>query len=413
MVRRLIYRLLSGSPARPRSPLRLATKNSKRGKEYASRRLWMKARIWKLAPAILLISITGAFSPVELKSRGRCECCSSLRIKASSETIITVPRFFNGEKTEAEASAYPSPMHRIHIKSILSDEEASHCLAVATAYAAATGSWEQPDQERHQTYSTCDFPVEDCRTLHTYLNEIGFDDRIWDNLSNLYGLAHEDMNYLDFFCAHYQARCDDASSCSMDRLEAHRDGSLLSFTITLSDPGEFEGGGTFFDALRDVEATNVLREGGIVRPLRAGDSVFHSGKLLHGADVVRSGSRTVLVGFIDVVDWRQRSGVLSAACRDWGRMDVAKYRLKRQQSKTKGKTKGWFLKNSRWLPVFQSYIRGFCPAFDSVERRGNEEYQRRKKLEAEDVLLRSILVVKDSDAMLSDNADILEDDFMS
>jgi hypothetical protein len=38
----------------------------------------------------------------------------------------------------------------------------------------------------------------------------------------------------------------------MDRLAFHRDGSLLSFTVLLSPPNEFEGGGTIFDALVDV-----------------------------------------------------------------------------------------------------------------------------------------------------------------
>jgi hypothetical protein len=39
---------------------------------------------------------------------------------------------------------------------------------------------------------------------------------------------------------------------TMDRLAFHRDGSLLSFTVLLSPPNEFEGGGTIFDALVDV-----------------------------------------------------------------------------------------------------------------------------------------------------------------
>jgi hypothetical protein len=343
----------------------------------------------KFVAAVFLLSNTRGFSPFMMPPENDYRDCKC-SIKASSEAIITVPRFYDGDAVEGN---YPSLLHRIHVRSILSDDEAGRCLDLAREYAEASGCWEQPDQDRHATYSTCDFPVQECQTLQIYLSDIGFDDRIWGDLSSLYDLNHEDMTYLDFFCANYQARTNETTSRTMDRLEAHRDGSILSFTITLNNPDEFEGGGTFFDALRDVEETDFLRDGGVVRPLRAGDAVFHSGKLLHGAEVVRSGSRTVLVGFVELADWCQRRGVLSAACRDWGRMDVAKYRLKRQQGKTKGKRKGWFLKNSRWLPrgPGQSYIRGFCLAFSSVERRADEEYQRLKKLQAEDILLRCIL----------------------
>jgi hypothetical protein len=174
----------------------------------------------------------------------------------------------------------------------------------------------------------------------------------------------------------------------------------LSFTITLNDPDEFQGGGTFFDSLRDASPTTatppVLLPGGVVRPLRAGDGVLHSGKLLHGADIVRSGKRIVLVGFVDVPDcWHQRPGLLSAACRDWGRMDVATYRWKRQVKMTNGGTKkGWLLNYARWMPrgAHESFLSGVCPAFASVGRRADTEFQRRKKLEAEDLLLRSILL---------------------
>lgn len=276
------------------------------------------------------------------------------------------------------------------------------CLQIATEYAATTGRWEKPDFSRHTSYATCDFCVEDCRDLETFLQSIDFNTRVWNLMSSLYNVDDEDMSYLDLFCAHYQAKSDETTNpTTMDRLEAHRDGSLLSFTLLLNSPEEFEGGGTFFEALRDVEPTaanhHVLKKGGIIRPQRAGDVVLHSGKILHGADVVTRGQRTVLVGFVDVSEWRQRSGALTAACRDWGRMDVAKRRVERQNSKG---SRGWLLNNQKWLPKANgvttgSVIRNYAPAFRSVERRGNDDFQRLKRLEAEDILLRKILVDRD------------------
>lgn len=292
------------------------------------------------------------------------------------------------------ASTGDYPLHTIHVKTLLSPDETDKCLQIATEYATTTGRWDRPDFTRHASYATCDFCVEDCTPLETYLQSIHFDTRIWELMSSAYDIDCDDMAYLDFFCAHYQAKSEEHSE-TMDRLEAHRDGSLLSFTLLLNSPEEFEGGGTFFEALSDVEPTghDVLQKGGIIRPQRAGDAVLHCGKILHGADVVTRGQRTVLVGFVEVSEWRQRPGALSAACRDWGRMDVAKRRLERQRQKG---SRGWFLNNQKWLPkATSSVIQGYVPAFSSVEYRGNDDFQRQKRLEAEDVLLRTILMDRD------------------
>jgi hypothetical protein len=195
---------------------------------------------------------------------------------ADTDRTFLVPRFFEGE---VDQGSYPSPLHSVHVKRILSSDESKKCLQLACDYADSMGRWERPDFARHATYATCDFAVQDCEILESYLNAIGFNDRIWNHLSALFGVAWEDMSYLDFFCSHYRARTDDRPD-AMDRLEAHRDGSLLSFTVTLTEPDQFEGGGTFFDALRDVvDASSdspILLPGGTVKPTRAGDGVLHS-----------------------------------------------------------------------------------------------------------------------------------------
>lgn len=315
----------------------------------------------------------------------------------TTNVTITVPRFYSGEVPDG---SYPSALHSIHVESILTPEEAARCLTLAKTYAIESGCWNQPDSARHQTYATCDFAIEECETLETYLKKIGFNDRLWNRMSTLYVVEVEDLMYLDFFCANYRAR-DGRHYHTMDRLEAHRDGSLLSFTVLLTPPSQFAGGGTFFDALRDVEPddnqVDVLFPSGVIRPPRVGDCVMHSGKLLHGADVVMSGERTILVGFIDVADCCLRPDVLFKACRDFGRMDVAKKRYKRQQKMTENGGNGWLLNNSRWLPdskrgTGRSHIRGFSPTFLSVATRADPGYQRRMKLEAEDILLRTILL---------------------
>lgn len=311
-----------------------------------------------------------------------------------------------------ENRAYPSVLHNVHVRSLLSDEEVATCLQIATEYAESTGCWSSPDTERHSTYATCDFSIlDECEAMQKYLAEISFDERMWNELSETYGIPQKEMSYLDFFCAHYQTKTSESPNV-MDRLEEHRDGSMLSFTLTLSDPTSFTGGGTFFDALRDLSSEDQLLTDGVVRPLRAGDVVLHSGKALHGAKAITSGSRTVLVGFVDVAPWWERPGVLGSSCRDWGRMDVAAARNKRQLSKCNEKKKGWLLNTKKWVSkgnasVGKSAITGYCPAFPSVEIRASPNFQRQRRLEAEDRLLRGFLLSpQEVQTFDDDNGDI-------
>jgi hypothetical protein len=349
-----------------------------------------------IKPQMLLIALLwlGIFLDVlegfTLKSTIGVALTTSRSATLSSDNVVGTDFTLVLPPVIEDQEDYPSPLHKIHVRTLMSEEEAGKCSTIAHEYAKSTGSWETPDSDRHQSYATCDFPVEDCHALDGFLADIDFDGRLWENLSELYGIEYEDMSYLDLFVAHYQAKDSDESQV-MDRLEAHRDGTLLAFSLLLSSPDEFEGGGTFYDALRDVPPSGILHAGGTIRPDRAGDSVLHCGKVLHGADVVTSGARTVLVGFIEVSERCQQPGVLAGACVDFGRMDVAAYRYRRQAKK---KHKGWVLNPDRWVQG-HSHVRGYAPAFGSVIRRADPEYQRQKKLEAEDVLLRSILRPED------------------
>ena len=343
-------------------------------------------------------------------------------------TEIRLPPYAaNGDSSSDEVSSNcnsyaSSVLHSIYVKPFLSNNENAELLQLVRAHANATGRWRQRDTDRHSTYATCDFPIDDAPTVQAYLNSIDFDERMWTALEEHYGIPAADLSYLDFFCVQYQAENNNTKDSStniendnvqsMDRLEAHRDGSLLSFTITLSDPqSDFVGGGTFFEALRHHEGRSpLIQPGGVVRPSRAGDAVLHSGKALHGADVVTTGERIVLVGFVDVAPWHQRPGVLIEACRTWGRLDVALKRHARQVEKTRVinnddgticATMGWHLAIQRlkWLPGTdastgrgRSYVANYCPASSTVVKLADPTYQRLERLKAEDVLLRNILL---------------------
>ena len=338
-------------------------------------------------------------SPVQRQSVVSGQSTAAVTPLLSSLETIVVPRHCHDDASHDEnMSQYPSLLHNIHIRSVLTETEASTSLQLAKDHASTTGCWQQPDFDRHASYATCDFAVDQCDTLSQYFDDVNFSGRMLALLSELYQVPIQALDFLDLFCAHYKAKQGDDQLEVMDRLEPHRDGSLLSFVILLNLPDEFDGGGTYFDALQDdVKHSSPRLQNGVIRLERPGDATIHCGKLLHGADVVTRGERTVLVGFVEVDDMVQRQGALSNACRDFGRMDVAVKRYERQRQKTKDGNNGWFLNNAQWLPKSddpsgRSILRGFCPAFSSVEHRADSDFQRRMKLEAEDILLRSILL---------------------
>jgi hypothetical protein len=345
---------------------------------------------------------------------GEAKAFDESSLMSVEDVSLLLPSFYEHEgKQHAYESAhtrtmspYPSKLHNVHVVSFLTSQQAAVCLALANDYAARTGRWDRPDFDRHAAYATCDFPVDDCGPLRRLLDDLDFDRRLFQLMSDRYGVPSADLDLLDLFCAHYRAESasNDAGSPgyvteTMDRLEPHRDGSLLSCTVLLSPPADFSGGGTFFDALRDepVDLDRCLHPGGVVRPKREGCAVLHTGKALHGADVVVAGNRTVLVGFVNVAERWQRRGALAAACRDWGRMDVARWRYDRQVARAgtgENATRGWRRTNQPWLPKCggRSDIRSYCPSFGTVRKRAYPEFQRLYRLRAEDRLLRTVLL---------------------
>ena len=121
----------------------------------------------------------------------------------------------------------------------------------------------------------------------------------------------ERLSIRDLFYVRYDA-------AAQDRLSAHRDGTLLAFSVLLSEPErDFEGGGTRFSSLGgaceacggDSAASGGGRAGSCAQcggsgfaplPQRLGDLTVHCGKLLHEGAPVTRGERMVLVGFVEV-----------------------------------------------------------------------------------------------------------------
>jgi hypothetical protein len=93
----------------------------------------------------------------------------------------------------------------------------------------------------------------------------------------------------DLFLAKYSADKGQQSALSQ-----HRDGSELSFVITLNDPAtDFTGGGTRFIMTNANKSLTLA-------PETAGTGVFFCGRQLHSGVEVKTGTRYILAGFVRV-----------------------------------------------------------------------------------------------------------------
>jgi len=142
-------------------------------------------------------------------------------------------------------------------------------------HAAKNGGW---TTSRHKNYPTTDLPVKDIPTIFSFiLSSLPFN---LDKIVKMYGLEGSKINICDLFLVKYHENMQ-------NELEVHKDGSVLSFGIVLSNPCDYEGGGTMF-------------EDGMHYSLEQGDMLVHSGRVNHTGMKITKGTRYVLVAFLDV-----------------------------------------------------------------------------------------------------------------
>lgn len=301
--------------------------------------------------------------------------------------------------------SYPSPLHKIYVYQLLSEEEAGAVLQTAQEYNDITNCWSTKDTQRHTRYSTADFCVEECDVLIHYLKSIQFEQRIFRLISELYDLDTTDLEFQDLFCAHYRGKGEEnGQDTPMDHLTFHRDGSVISFTTVLCDSEAYTGGGTEFDALKGISDSDFLSNG-VIRVQEAGQAVIHCGKILHGAHLVMSGARTTLTGFVEVKETCIRPNVMSQSCKEFGRRDNAARRLERQIQKTDSLEDsqinhsvfvgGWNAPKEPFIKCTSQLRTLFIPAFSMVVKRGSEENRRLQNLDTEDVMLRKLLLPRE------------------
>ena len=183
------------------------------------------------------------------------------------------------------------------------------------ALALPLGAWET---DRHVSFPTRDVPVE------VVCDD--FEDAVWARrlrpaLAAAYGLPEAALSLEDCFVARYDATPDGAGA---DRLSPHRDSSLLSFNVLLSDAAAFDGGATVFDDDDDdgdvMDAADAGDDGDVMDAADAGDGVLHPGQLLHRGRRTTRGTRVLVVGFVGVDDGAVDDAAPFASARDLGRV---------------------------------------------------------------------------------------------
>lgn len=131
-------------------------------------------------------------------------------------------------------------------------------------------------KNRHKHYPTTDIPLQNIDNLD-----------LRQEIENICKIAMREykltgvVNPFDLFVVKYSAN-------GQSFLDIHRDTSELSFIILLSDPSDFEGGGTFYEVYNKT-----------FKPQK-GEILFHCGKLRHSGLKITKGTRYILIGFLAV-----------------------------------------------------------------------------------------------------------------
>jgi hypothetical protein len=165
----------------------------------------------------------------------------------------------------------------------LSRDECATFIAAAEAAAAEHG-W---CTTRHKKHGTTDV---DCGSDSALLQlaNAALTRTLLPLLASLFQVDRQVLAAEDVFVVKYCAEGGGQAG-----LEAHKDGSELSFVVLLNDKSDFEGGGTAF--LGDEEPL-------VVSPAEAGGCVSFCGLQRHAGLDVTKGSRYILAGFVRTFD---------------------------------------------------------------------------------------------------------------
>jgi len=190
----------------------------------------------------------------------------------------------------APASVVHGAAGQVWVTQIATAEECAWVIATAERFNEARGGWGNPPPRYAPAGTVADnvraphMLVADCGPLTDWLNA-KLEAVVWPLLSRQFGegVAAEAWLYDSFLL-----KFDGLPGRSGLGLHVDDDGLGISVNLLLSDPADFEGGGTFFD--EDGETFTLAP--------RQGELVSHHGGLRHASVPTTSGVRYILVAFL-------------------------------------------------------------------------------------------------------------------
>ena len=176
----------------------------------------------------------------------------------------------------------------IHVIPLVPPEECDRIVQLAEDY----GKWQT---ERENLYATTDIQV-----YNDFINEpdlfgdIGGQVELDLNFSQYYKKAQDLIREKYFHGkAHVEIKRSflvkyNASGDAQRLLEKHRDAYIISFTLALNDPEEYEGGGT-----RIVDLNTVVKA-------KKGEVLLFSGRRMHAGVEITKGVRYIMTGWFEI-----------------------------------------------------------------------------------------------------------------
>jgi hypothetical protein len=189
---------------------------------------------------------------------------------------INIINTFDKNNKEKMDILYNRFIQRFTYNKMFSKNVCEWIILESEKYAKNNGGW---TTRRHENYPTTDIPIEKIPAVFNFVLN-SFND-IFNKIKKSYCFTENVVfNIKDLFIVKYNEE-------TQNKLDLHQDGSFLSINILLSDPKDFEGGGTYFND-------------GLTAFLEQGDLLVHSGRVEHSGLPITKGTRYILVAFVNI-----------------------------------------------------------------------------------------------------------------
>lgn len=223
------------------------------------------------------------------------------------ECVVVLEKCWTEDECKRVSEALQRTLHRLGSRS--SDKNGANAADNENGWQSA----------RHARFSTIDLPAFDLSARAYAFVQRCVRKRVIEPFAQRCGLDAADLFLKDLFFVIYDAE----NPCGQRSLDLHHDGSLFSFNLLLNHENEFSGGGTYFPELGALS-------------VKQGDCVVHDGKALHGGAEVTSGTRLILVGFVQSVVSEEASFGESAQAQQAREMALLRTLGEREAAKRAG-----------------------------------------------------------------------------